>query len=153
MTLISTRIATLKDLEVLLTFEQGVIEAERPMDPFLKKGNINYYNIKELITAENSHLIVAVSNEEVVGSGYLRIENSRSYHKNEKHGYIGFMFVKPSHRGKKISGIILESLKKCAKKEGLNELRLDVYHNNPAAIKSYERFGFNKSLVNMRLEF
>ncbi|MCH3881251.1 MULTISPECIES: GNAT family N-acetyltransferase [Tenacibaculum] len=153
MTLISTRIATLKDLEVLLTFEQGVIEAERPMDPFLKKGNINYYNIEELITAKNTHLIVAVSKDEVVGSGYIRIENSRIYHKNEKHGYIGFMFVKPSFRGKKISGLILESLKNWAKKESLNEIRLDVYHNNPAAIKSYERFGFNKSLVNMRLEF
>jgi ribosomal protein S18 acetylase RimI-like enzyme len=29
---------------------------------------------------------------------------------------------------------------------------LDVYHNNTSAIKSYERFGFNKSMINMRME-
>ena len=152
MSRISTRVATINDLEVLLTFEQGVIEAERPMDPFLKDDQITYYNIEELITNINTHLIVAVSDKEVLGSGYLRKENSRVYHKNEKHGYIGFMYVKPSFRGKRISGLILETLKTWAKSQGLNELRLDVYHNNPAAIKSYERFGFNKSLVNMRLE-
>lgn len=39
------RIATLKDLPTLLAFEQGVIEAERPFDPTIKAGNINYYDI------------------------------------------------------------------------------------------------------------
>ena len=34
----------------------------------------------------------------------------------------------------------------------LKELRLDVYSNNSAAIKPYERFGFKKSLVNMRID-
>lgn len=149
---ISLRVATLKDLETLLEFEQGVVEAEKPLDPFLGKGDLNYYNIPELITAEHIHLIVAVSNEELVASGYLRIENSKHYHKNQKHGYIGFMYVKPTFRGQRISKLILESLKNWAKEKGLNELRLDVYNNNIGAVKAYERFGFTKSLVNMRMD-
>ncbi|TYP99972.1 ribosomal protein S18 acetylase RimI-like enzyme [Tenacibaculum adriaticum] len=149
---ISIRPATLNDLQTLLEFEQGVIEAEKPLDPFLKEEKIYYYNIPELITSENSFLVVAVSNDELVGSGYIRIENSRHYHKNKHNGYIGFMFVKPSFRGRRISNMVLESLKKWAKDKNLKELRLDVYSNNTAAIKSYERFGFNKSLVNMRIE-
>ena len=31
------RVATIKDLPLLLEFEQGVITAERPFDPTLKK--------------------------------------------------------------------------------------------------------------------
>ena len=152
MSIISIRAAKIQDLDVLLTFEQGVVEAERPMDPFLAKGDISYYNIEELIAQENIHLVVAVSGDDIVGCGYIRIQDSRIYHKNLLHGYIGFMFVKPEFRGKNISGLILENLKNWAENKGLKELRLDVYHNNPSAIKSYERFGFTKSLLNMRVE-
>ena len=146
------RSANLNDLETLLAFEQGVVAAEKPLDAFLGTGKLTYYDIPELITDKNTHFIVAVSNKELVGSGYIKIKNSNSYHKNSKHGYIGFIFVKPSFRGKKISSLVLESLKNWAKEKDLKELRLDVYSNNDNAIKSYDRFGFTKSLVNMRID-
>lgn len=152
MTVVTTREARKEDLETLLEFEQGVIEAERPFDSSLKEGKISYYNLKEMIFAENVHLIVAIIEDEIVGSGYLKIERSRSYRKNELNGYIGFMYVKPNFRGKRISSVILESLKDWAKKQELKELRLDVYKENLGAIKSYERFGFNKSLINMKMD-
>jgi ribosomal protein S18 acetylase RimI-like enzyme len=149
---LSFRVATINDLKTLLEFEQGVIEAEKPLDPFLGEGSLHYYNINEMITANHIHLIVAVINRELVGSGYLRIENSRHYHKNPKHGYIGFIYVKPAFRGQKISSKILENLKIWAKEKELKELRLDVYSNNIGALKAYENFGFGKSLVNMRMD-
>ncbi|QTE21593.1 GNAT family N-acetyltransferase [Polaribacter cellanae] len=149
---ISIRTAKLTDLEALREFEQGLIEAERPLDPFLGKGKLHYYNIPKMIAANNIHLIVAVSNTELVASGYVRVENSKQYHKNPTHGYVGFIYVKPLFRGKKISNFILESLKSWAKNKGLNELRLDVYHNNSSAIKSYEHFGFKKSMIHMRID-
>ena len=152
MSTISIRTANLNDLETLLAFEQGVIKAERPMDSFLAQGTLSYYNIPELIAAKNSHLIVAVAGKELVGSGYIKIEESSTYHKNTKHGYIGFIFVKPSFRGNRISGLILESLKKWGKEKDLKELRLDVYSKNTDALKSYNRFGFTKGLVNMKID-
>jgi ribosomal protein S18 acetylase RimI-like enzyme len=152
MNTISIRTANLNDLETLLAFEQGVVTAEKPLDTFLGSGKLTYYDIPELIADKNTHFIVAVSNEELVGSGYIKIENSNSYHKNPKHGYVGFIFVKPSFRGKKISTIVLESLKSWAKEKDLKELRLDVYSNNSNAIKPYKSFGFTKSLVNMRID-
>ena len=149
---IFTREATLEDLETLLEFEQGVVEAEKPLDPFLGKGELHYYNIPELITADYTQFLVAVSNNEIVACGYIRIDNSKIYQKNPKHGYIGFMFVKPSFRGQKISTLLLDSLKNWAKEKELKELRLDVYNNNIEALKVYERFGFTKILVNMRMD-
>ena len=152
MSTITIRSANLNDLETLLAFEQGVVAAEKPLDTFLGTGKLTYYDIPELITDENTHFIVAISNEELVGSGYIKIENSNSYHKNPEHGYIGFIYVKPSFRGKKISSLVLESLKNWAKEKDLKELRLDVYSNNYNAVKSYDSFGFTKSLVNMRID-
>ena len=149
---LSIRAATIEDLNTLLEFEQGVIEAERPLDIFLDDGKLHYYNIPELISAKHIQLLVAVYNDELVASGYVRIENSKHYHKNPQHGYVGFMYVKPSFRGQRISNLILKSLKDWAKAKNLNELRLDVYSNNTRAIKAYERFGFTKSLVNMRMD-
>ena len=148
----SIRIATLNDLQTLLEFEQGVVEAEKPLDPFLGEGTLNYYNIPELITAEHIYFIVAVANEEIVACGYARIDNSKVYQKNPQHGYVGFMYVKPNFRGQRISTLILESLKDWAKENELKELRLDVYNNNIGAVKAYERFGFTKILVNMSMD-
>ena len=152
MSTISIRTANLNDLEALLKFEQGVIKAERPLDSFLGDGQLSYYNIPELITAEDTHFIVALSGDELVGSGYLKIEKSSDYHKNSKHGYIGFIFVKPAFRGKRISTVVLESLKSWAKEKDLKELRLDVYSKNAGALKSYERFGLTKGLINMKID-
>ena len=149
---ISIRKADLNDLQILLDFEQGVIKAERPLDPFLNSGPLSYYDLPEMITSRHFHLIVAVVEDEVIASGYVRIETSRQYHKNPQHGYIGFMYVKESFRGKKISTLILESLKKWSTQKNLKELRLDVYSKNTPAIKAYEQFGFSKSLVNMRID-
>ena len=149
---ISIRPATLDDLNTLLEFEQVVIITEKPLDTFLGTGDLYYYNIPELITAQNIHFLVAVSNKELIACGYVKLENSKHYHKNPKHGYIGFIFVKPSFRGQKISTLILENLKDWSRKKDIKELRLDVYSNNAAAIKAYKRFGFIKSLVNMRID-
>lgn len=149
---ISIRPATLHDLKTLLKFEQGVIIAERPLDTFLGTGDLHYYNIPELITAQNTHFVVAVSNQELVACGYVKLEDSKHYHKNSKHGYIGFIFVKPSFRGQKISRLILNNLKEWSNKKDLKELRLDVYSNNSTALKAYKHFGFVKSLVNMKMD-
>ena len=149
---ISIRPASLDDLKTLLVFEQGIVAAERPMDPFLREGEMTYYDIPKLIGDKQTYLVVAVCNNELVGSGYIRIEETRSYHKNPQKGYIGFMYVKPEFRGNKISNIILAALKEWAEIKDLKELRLDVYHNNPAAIKSYKRFGFKSSMIDMRME-
>ena len=43
------RKATLNDLPTLLQFEQDLIKVERPMNPTIKEGAINYYDIAAFI--------------------------------------------------------------------------------------------------------
>ena len=92
---LSIKTAVLHALITLLIFEQGVVESEIPVDSLSSTGKSHYYNTPELISSENIHFIVAVSAKELVASAYLSIENSRHYHKNIKHNYIGFTDVNP----------------------------------------------------------
>jgi len=145
------RPAVLNDLPILYEFEQGIISAERPYDETLKPGHINYYDLKKMIESEESEVIVAEINQEVIGSAYISIREAKPYLKHTQYGYLGFMFVKPEFRGQGINKKILQELKNWALKKGLTELRLDVYDENDSAIKAYEKAGFKKHLINMRI--
>lgn len=146
------RKAILEDLPILLEFEQGVIHAERPMNPTIRDGEICYYDISDLITNKNSEVFVAEVNGDVVASGYAKIKSDRHYLKHDKQGYLGFMFVKENHRGKGLNKRIVDALLKWCKSRGILEIRLDVYDSNSDAIKAYEKVGFKKHMINMRLD-
>jgi RimJ/RimL family protein N-acetyltransferase len=147
---IITRKATEKDLETLLIFEQGVISAERPFDPTLKNDPIHYYDIQKMMDAETVELLVAELNGDLVGCGYARIENAKPYLQHSQHAYLGFMYVHPAHRGKGINLKIMDALGLWCKSKNIHELRLDVYYNNEAAIRAYEKAGFTKHMIEMR---
>lgn len=146
------RKAILDDLPTLLEFEQGLIEAERPMDPTIKEGKISYYDISLFITNDNSDLFVVEIDEEIVASGYAKIIEDRPYLKHDKQGYLGFMFVPEKHRGNGYNKLIMDALIKWCKERKVHELRLDVYDINPSAIRAYEKAGFKKHLINMRVD-
>jgi GNAT superfamily N-acetyltransferase len=148
---ISVRKATPADLPTLLRFEQGVITAERPMDPTIQDGPIHYYDLNKMLTAPHIHLVVAEINGILIGSGYARIDPSRHYLKHTQHAYLGFMYVEPAHRGKGVNQLIIDALKAWARSQNLTELRLDVYTTNENAIHAYEKAGFTPYLINMRM--
>ncbi len=145
------RKANLNDIDVLLEFEQSLIIAERPFDPTIKKGHINYYDISDLIKNENSEVFVVEINDKIVASGYAKIKLDRHYLKHNKLGYLGFMFVDKRHRGKQLNKLIIDALLKWCKAKHVYEIRLDVYEDNLPAIKAYEKVGFKKHMINMRL--
>lgn len=149
--MIHIRKATPDDLTILLEFEQGVIAAERPFDSTLKEGKISYYNIGKMISATDVEVVVAVLNEQIIGSGYARIEDAKPYLNHKLYAYLGFMFTHPDHRGKGVNNLIIEALTNWVRSNNIFEMRLDVYNDNPSAIRAYEKVGFKKHLINMRL--
>ena len=148
-----TREATQEDLQVLLTFEQGIVSAERPFNSTLIDGEIHYYDLNEFIQSPDAILIVAEENHEIVGSVYALIKKSeKDYNNFKNYAYLGFMYVKPEYRGKGINKIITDELLNWAKSKGISEVRLDVYAQNESAIKAYEKAGFEPLLLTMRLK-
>lgn len=148
---ITTREARLEDLEVLLEFEQGIINFERPFDITLKDKQISYYDINAMIRSEDVHVVVAVDGNEIVGSGYARIEKGKPYLKHTTYAYLGFMYVKENFRGKGINRMVVNALNDWIDSVGIDEVRLDVYADNPGAIRAYEKVGFKSLLINMRM--
>lgn len=145
------RKATAADLPTLLEFEQGVIAAERPFDPTLKEGMIHYYDIAAMIKAPHIELLVAEAAGQLIGSGYARIEDAKPYVRFAQYAYLGFMYVVPSWRGKGVNKLIIDGLKTWAQSRGIVEMRLEVYYENESAIKAYEKRGFSKHMLEMRL--
>lgn len=148
---ITIRKARPNDLKKLLEFEQGIITAERPFDPTLKEGKIHYYDIEKMISASHIEVLVAESDSEIIGSGYARLEAAKPYLNHKTYAYLGFMYTDPNHRGKGVNSRIIEALKDWCRSKDIFELRLDVYNDNAQAIKAYEKVGFKKHLINMRM--
>lgn len=107
---IEIRPAEPNEIQTLLEFEKGIIAAERPFDSTLKEGEIHYYDLLELIESPNAEVLVAVVDNQLVGSGYAKILEAKSYQTFSEYAYLGFMYVKPELRGQGVNQKVLESL-------------------------------------------
>ena len=145
------RPATEKDMDTLLSFEQGVIFAERPFDKTLKQDPVRYYDLKWMLESPLVHLVVAEFDQQLIGSGYGRIKEAKPYLQHSHFLYLGFIFVVPEHRGKGVSHMVIEHLKQWGISQNLHEFRLEVYEQNLSAIKAYEKIGFKKIMIEMRM--
>ena len=140
------------DLETLLSFEQGIVETERPFDVTLKKNRINYYDLGSMISDPDAFIAVAELDHNIIASGYAIIKDAKPYVQHRQYAYLGFMYVVPEHRGKGINGKIFSALRDWSRSRGIHEIRLDVYAKNQSAIRAYEKIGFEMHLVEMRLK-
>jgi RimJ/RimL family protein N-acetyltransferase len=146
------RPATTNDLPILLEFEQGIINAERPFNSTLKEGEIHFYDLKKLIESDKAQVIVAEVDNEIIGSGYAVIKQEVDWFvKHTQFSYLGFMYVKPAHRGKGVNHAIIERLNEWALSLGIHEIRLQVLDENSAAKKAYQKLGFKGHMLEMRL--
>lgn len=146
------RLATKNDLPILDTFMDGLVDAERPMDITIKDGKVVYYDLESFINSDEAVLYVVELNDELVASGYAKIKPDREYLKHDQHAYLGFMFVPEKHRGNGYNKLIVDALLAWSKEKNIQEIRLDVYDSNPSAIRAYEKAGFKKHLINMRMD-
>jgi ribosomal protein S18 acetylase RimI-like enzyme len=145
------RSATPQDIDDLRRFEQGIVAAERAFDPTLKSGRIQYYDIESMLVADDVQFVVAQRGNELVACGFARIDNAKTYLSHLKQGYLGMMYVDPQYRGQSIISGIIERLKQWCCKKGATELRLEVYSDNLPAVGAYEKAGFSKHMIEMRL--
>ena len=149
--MLKIRQATLNDLEILLEFEQLLIDYERNLTSNIKEGHINYYDIESFIKKPDAVVIVAETNGEIIGSGYALIRSNKTYKTPDKYVYLGFMYVKEEHRGKGVNKRIMNELIEWGKKSGYHIFKLDVYSNNSSAINAYQKAGFKGEELNMIL--
>lgn len=147
---ISTRPARESDLETLLRFQRGIVDAERPYDPTLAEGGIRYYDIEALIRADNVRFLIAEREMLPIGCGFARLQDAKPYVKHRREAYLGLMYVEPAFRGQGVNSRLLTELSEWCLGQGVMELRLDVYPDNASARRAYEKAGFRPHLLEMR---
>ena len=148
---IKYRTADIDDLTTLLDFEYEIISFERAFDSNLKPDPTHYYDLKATLLSQEVEVVVAHINNNIIASGYAKIVNAKPYHINSQYAYLGFMYVKPEFRGKGVIQNIIETLLQWSKNRGLEEARLEVYNDNVNAIKAYEKVGFKKHMIEMKM--
>ncbi len=145
------RVAQPEDLPILLEFEQGVVEEERPCNDSIKKTNVKYYDLNGLLADPNTSVQLAEQDGRVVGCGYVQLRPSQAAFAHDKHAYLGFMYVEPDVRGQGVNKMLIESLISWSRDRGVYDFYLDVYVENRAAIRAYEKVGFTSIQLEMKL--
>jgi len=147
---VTMRRATAADIATLRRFEQGIIAAERPYDPTIRKGQVQYYDLEAIIASDEACVAIAEIAGEAIGCGLARKKASAVYVDPPFHAYVGLIYVEPAHRGKGVSETIISMLTDWARENHLCEIRLEVYPANAAAIRAYEKAGFAPYMLEMR---
>ena len=148
---LEVRQATADDIDTLNRFQQGVVTAERPFDVTIQDGPVEYYDIAQMLASEHVRIVVAEAGAQIIGCGFARIEAAKPYLKHAVRGYLGMMYTDPAYRSQSVNRCIIDSLKQWCLSRDVTELRLEVYHDNEAAVRAYEKAGFSKLMVEMRL--
>ena len=148
---IKIRKAGHSDLETLKKFQAELVKFERPFDHTIKKGNVEYYNIPNKINSDKVRFLIAEYNKKPVGCGIGQIMKNVKWSKYKYKGYLGLMFVDEEFRGKGISKMIMKDIIKWFSKNKIKDIMLQVYAENTAAVKAYEKAGFKTQILEMKL--
>lgn len=142
------------DIQLLRGFESKLVAHERAIEPTLiQEGHLEYYDISQLIeNTTNSIVIIAEIDGEPVGCGLGQIKENDPCYSEKRYGYIGLMYVDEDQRGKNVGGSIIQELVRWFHGQGIHEIHLRVYANNPGAVKAYEKYGFEHYIHEMKLK-
>jgi len=151
MTQISIRPAHIDDLATLLRFEQLIVEYERSMCSDMQESEFNYYNLQDMIERDDAQVVVAEKDGKIVAAGHARIKKSRNYLTHEFHSFLGFMLVEQDYRGKGVNKLIIDELKAWSREKGMTVCCLTVFDKNESAIRAYQKIGFEKEIIEMRI--
>lgn len=146
------REARSEDHDSLMALEQKVIDAERPFNASLKEEDAYYYDIEKLMADQFSRLVVGEISGVVIATGYVQVRHSKPALEHDSHGYLGFMYVAEEYRGLGLNKVILRDLVRWGQSQGVTNFYLDVYAENGSAVRAYEKFGFQGSLLEMKLD-
>jgi ribosomal protein S18 acetylase RimI-like enzyme len=88
---------------------------------------------------------------EVVGMIIVTVEKEVPIYTYSEYAYVQDMAVRESHRRRGIAQQLVADAAAWARDQGLNQLRLMVASQNPAAQAAFEKAGFRKSYQEMVL--
>jgi [ribosomal protein S18]-alanine N-acetyltransferase len=120
--------ANFKQLDKLYTIEEQCFNEEA-----FSRQQIAY-----LLTDYNTIALAAKNNADIAGFIIAQIE----VEDNTEFGHIVTLNISPNFRKKGVATKLLQEIQSLLKKRGINECRLEVREDNHAAIKLYQKLGY-----------
>jgi len=135
------RPAEISDFDHLLEFiQQEAMEAEgRDVDRSILARGISAALDDSSIAA---YWILA--DDEDVPRGTVSVVKEWSDWTASYYWWIQSAFIDPEYRGRGCLALLLDTVKKAARKQGCREMRLYVHDTNRAAIRAYEKAQFTR---------
>lgn len=111
-----------------------ITELEAHLEPLYPKKSRHGYTVEKLIN-QGVHFFVIRENGAPAGCGGIQLFGT-------EYGELKRMYVRPQFRGLGLGKLLLEHFAEFARTRGVALLRLETGIHQHAAIKLYERFGF-----------
>jgi len=147
------RQAVPSDLATLKDFQQRLVIHERPFDPGIpRKGDVEYYDIMQLIEADDIHFLVIELGEDVIGCGFGQIRKNLEWARDTYFGYIGLMFVREEFRGRGVGKFIVEGLIHWFSERKIHHIITQAYTDNINAVEAYKRYGFRDFVLHLKYD-
>lgn len=136
---VSIRAAEPEDLDTLVAFtRQEAREAEnRELDPDVVKRGVVVG-----LQAEGPSRYWVMCNQDGTPVGSISVTLEWSDWRAANFWWIQSCFIQPEYRGQGLLDVMFDAVYKTMKQEQGLELRLYVHKGNPAAIRAYEKLGF-----------
>jgi len=111
--------------------------------PSEANGNAYLKFVKEGLAQERSLLLVAKSNNKIVGFAYATLFREYPLEVSEPFAAVNDLYVLPDFRGRGIGRKLLNECLNRIKEKGFSAVMLNVLSEDKAAIKLYEKLGFS----------
>jgi len=122
------------------------IDFHKEIDPFFTRrqdGHINFEKfVRYLLESEDSLVLVALDNEQVVGYSIAEIKEYPPAFLTEKHGFISDMAVKSDYRRKGAGQLLLNEVLKWFDSKKVNRIELHVTSKNKIGYSFWKKHGF-----------
>ena len=109
-------------------------ELEAELEPLYPRASRHGYSVERLIS-ENVAFFLIREDDIPAGCGGVKLFGT-------EYGEIKRMYVRPQFRGSGLARLMLEHLENYARSHGVAVLRLETGIHQQAAIRLYERMGF-----------
>lgn len=152
---VEIRRATTFEVDAVVDLWHELIRGHRKFESriFLSNNSKREYKkyVMYHIINPDSVLVVAKSEEDVLGYCLAFKYRNLPVFQPREIGYISDMSVRGTHKGKGIGSLLLEYVRNWFKDEGISLIQLQCYQTNEKGKEFWERHGFKTIFMRMQL--
>ncbi len=140
----------------ILEIWKEMMDFHRERDPFFARRDEGHHDfkkyVKESIESQNSQVLVALDDKEVVAYSLSHIAQYPPVFKHRTYGSISDVAVERQYRRQGIGKFLLREIKKWFFQQGINRVEVRVSSRNEVACSFWSKHGFQEYIHIMYLD-